>query len=213
MPPRVRECALRRVVPSSAPLKLTRARLQMLAAVFVFTDKLAVQGVDGQQQPPPRLQAKMAERWGVSIETLARVEELGRQVDAVYQEWVRSRDRGALEQAVKLQTAVVELAPKSAEMRASLANLYYYQGDDARAEVNARQAVQLNPNSPSSQKLLGRVLVQVGRSEEGLPHLQKALSLVPQDGECWYKTGTVFFEQAEFLKSQCPSLIVYILIR
>jgi tetratricopeptide (TPR) repeat protein len=179
----------------------------MLAAVFLF-DNLAVQGVDGQQQqPPPRLPSEMAERWGVSLETLARVEELGRQVDAVYQEWVRSRDRGALEQAVKLQTAVVELAPKSAEMRASLATLYYYQGDDARAEVHARQAVQLNPNSPSSQKLLGRVLVQVGRSEEGLPHLQKALSLVPQDGECWYKTGTVFFEQAEFLISQCPSLI------
>ena len=179
----------------------------MLAAVCLF-DNLAVQGVDGQQQqPPPRLPAEMAERWGVSLETLARVEELGRQVDAVYQEWVRSRERGALEQAVKLQTAAVELAPKSAEMRASLGNLYYYQGDDARAVVHARQAVQLNPNSPSSQKLLGRVLVQVGRSEEGLPHLQKALSLVPQDGECWYKTGTVFFEQAEFLKSQCSSLI------
>eukprot|EP00802_Teleaulax_amphioxeia_P018033 Tamp_18211.p1 GENE.Tamp_18211~~Tamp_18211.p1 ORF type:complete len:370 (+),score=99.60 Tamp_18211:42-1151(+) len=166
-----------------------RVALVLVAAVVL----LAEHGADGQERQ--RLPAEMAERWGVSSETLARIEELGRQVDAVYQEWVRSRDRGALQQAVELQSAIVELAPKSAEMRASLANLYYYQGDDARAELHARQAVGLNPRSPASQKLLGRVLVQVGRAEEGLPHLQQALALVPQDGECWYKIGTVFFEQ------------------
>ena len=86
-------------------------------------------------------------------------------------------------------------------MRASLANLYYYQGDDASAEVHAREAVRLNPLSPSSQKLLGRILVQVGRSEEGLPHLQEALALAPQDGECWYKVGTVMFEQGQLQRA------------
>lgn len=79
-------------------------------------------------------------------------------------------------------------------MRVSLANLYYYGSDDASAERHAREAVRLNPASSASQKLLGRILVQVGRSEEGLPHLQEAIQLAPQDGECWYKVGTVYYE-------------------
>ena len=101
----------------------------------------------------------------------------------------------ALEEAIKLQTAIVDLAPHSWEMQASLANLYYYAGENAPAEAYAQKAVKLNPLSASSQKLLGRIMVQVGRGEEGLPHLQLALALAPQDGECWYKTGSVYFEQ------------------
>jgi len=101
----------------------------------------------------------------------------------------------ALEEAIKLQTAIVDLAPHSWEMQASLANLYYYAGENAPAEAYAQKAVTLNPLSASSQKLLGRILVQVGRGEEGLPHLHLALALAPQDGECWYKTGSVYFEQ------------------
>jgi len=42
----------------------------------------------------PRLPIELAERWGVTLETLARVEELAKQVDTVYQEWVKSRDSG-----------------------------------------------------------------------------------------------------------------------
>lgn len=101
----------------------------------------------------------------------------------------------ALEESIKLQAAIVELAPKSWEMRASLANLYYYGGDDANAEIHARHSVLLNAGIATTQKLLGRILVQVGLSQKGLPHLQEALALAPHDGECWYKVGTVYFEQ------------------
>jgi len=83
----------------------------------------------------------------------------------------------ALEKSIKLQAAIVELAPKSWEVQASLANLYYYGGDDATAEIHARQAVLLNAGVATTQKLLGRILVQVGRSQEGLPHLQEALGM------------------------------------
>jgi hypothetical protein len=58
----------------------------------------------------------------------------------------------ALEESIKLQTAIVELVPKSWEMRASLANLYYYGNDDASAETHAREAVRLNPKSSGMPK-------------------------------------------------------------
>ena len=41
----------------------------------------------------PRSRSEAARRWGVTVETLTKVEELGREVDIVYQGWVNSRDR------------------------------------------------------------------------------------------------------------------------
>ena len=142
-----------------------------------------------------RSAAETAAAWGIDIDVLSRVEELGRRVGQLHAGWVKSRERKALAESIKLQAEIVSLAPKSWEMRASLANLHYYAGEDALAEHQARQAVTLNPLSAGSQKLLGRILVQVGRADEGLKHLHEALYLAPDDGECWYKVGTVMFER------------------
>jgi hypothetical protein len=61
----------------------------------VWHDFLVHAGADGmsadRKGPPPA--PEMAERWGVSVETIARVQDLGRQVDAAYQGWAKSRDR------------------------------------------------------------------------------------------------------------------------
>jgi len=68
---------------------------QVLAALFL-ADNFAVdarQGSEAAMEGKPRSTAETAERWGISVETMARVEALGQQVDMAYQGWVRSRDR------------------------------------------------------------------------------------------------------------------------
>jgi len=68
---------------------------QVLAALFL-ADNFAVdarQGSEAAMEGKPRSPAETAERWGISVATMARVEALGQQVDTTYQGWVRSRDR------------------------------------------------------------------------------------------------------------------------
>lgn len=78
-----------------------------------------------------------------------------------------------------------------------LANLLYFSGNEAEAEVEARRSVEQQRNNPHANKLLGRILVQVSRHEEGLPFLKYAVALLPGDYEGWYKLGAVLFEMGQ----------------
>lgn len=87
--------------------------------------------------------------------------------------------------------------PEDFEARLTLANLLYFSGSEAEAETEARWAVQNRGSSPQANKLLGRILVQMSRHEEGLPFLKRAVMLLPEDFEGWYKLGAVLFEKGE----------------
>ena len=53
---------------------------------------------DGAQRTP----AELAAAWGISVDTLGRVQELGKQVDTEYKTWTRSRDPQALKESITL---------------------------------------------------------------------------------------------------------------
>ena len=96
----------------------------------------------------------------------------------------------ALEESIKLQTAIVELVPKSWEMRASLANLYYYGNDDASAETHAREAVRLNPKSsgmpkePCEADANSHNTKKRSDTDTHVPQPRKSCS-----GASWFKSG------------------------
>jgi tetratricopeptide (TPR) repeat protein len=115
-------------------------------------------------------------------------------VEKLYVEWSRTANKEVLKRAIDMQEKIVGQDESDWMARVSLAHLYYVSGNEMRAEEHARKAISMRPGSAQACKLLGRILVQMSRPKEGLPHLTKAVSLAPLDPEGWYKTGTVFFE-------------------
>jgi tetratricopeptide (TPR) repeat protein len=119
-------------------------------------------------------------------------------VEAHYSQFIQSRNKDSLRKAVKAQRRVVKLIPKDFEATYNLANLIYMLStDDEEARKLAEEAVHLKPDSAKALKLLGRIYVQLGKSEHGLPFLLQSLAIVPTDAECWYKVGAVYFERGE----------------
>jgi tetratricopeptide (TPR) repeat protein len=119
---------------------------------------------------------------------------VGPDVERLYAEWSKTGSKDALKRAVQMQEKIVDKDGADWMARVSLAHLYYVSGDEVKAEHHALEALNLRPGSAQACKLLGRILVQMSRPREGLPHLAKAVSLAPLDHEGWYKVGTVFFE-------------------
>ncbi len=64
-----------------------------------------------------------------------------------------------------------------------------------------QKAVELNPKDPSSRNALGFTYLQGGRSKEAIPHLQKALELVPDYGTAVYNLGTAYFNTGDYEKA------------
>jgi hypothetical protein len=78
-------------------------RFQALSLAVVWHDFLVHAGARAAPADHPGKAlplGEMAERWGVSVETIARVEDLGRQVDTSYQGWAKSRDRSGIHMKV-----------------------------------------------------------------------------------------------------------------
>ena len=74
----------------------------------------------------------------------------------------------------------LELDPDLAEAHASLGFVYAQYGWDwAKAEVEFRRAIQLNPNYPSSHSMYARLLTVLGRFPEAEAEIAKAQTLDP----------------------------------
>ncbi len=73
----------------------------------------------------------------------------------------------------------LRLDPDSAEARASLGSLAWYDWDFVTAERELRRAVSLNPNYATAHQWLGRSLQGQGRMEEALAALRRAAEIDP----------------------------------
>lgn len=80
----------------------------------------------------------------------------------------------------------------------NLSNLLASRGDLEGSIRHARRSVEIDPNQTESQGNLGKLLAQVGRAEEALPHLERALAsrksvppqeLSPGDVDLWFTHG------------------------
>lgn len=83
-------------------------------------------------------------------------------------------------EAISVLEGVVQEVPKNPIVLNNLA-WSYQQMKDPRALKTAEQALALAPDSPAVLDTLGNLLVEQGNAARGIPHLQKAAQLAPQD--------------------------------
>src|SRR5262249_5619824 len=73
----------------------------------------------------------------------------------------------------------VALAPYRGEPYLALASLHNFQGEAQESARALRQALRRSPNLAEAHEAVGRILIEVGRVEEGLRHLDRALEIEP----------------------------------
>eukprot|EP00960_Hanusia_phi_P070822 767408-Hanusia_phi.AAC.4 len=131
------------------------------------------------------------------------LEHVSMMAQEAYNRWIQTRNRDDMAVAIKHQEEALKLSPSSWQFHYTLANMYYSIAKEKVAEKYARQAAKLQTGN-LQEKLLGRILVQRGKIQEGIPHLQRALELREDDAEGWYKLGGAFFEVGDFvMASKC----------
>ena len=84
--------------------------------------------------------------------------------------------------ALKWYEKTVELAPRTPAALNNLAWMYY-EAKDERAEEFAKRAFESAPNNPAILDTYGWILVEGGKVEEGLKHLQRAADAEPENKE------------------------------
>ncbi len=120
------------------------------------------------------------------------IRQLGRVIDAVENPQIKQNaykfrsmaryGESDYEGAAGDMRKALEIAPSDAEVLNNLAyTLAKHLNQAAEAEPMARKAVELDPNSRASQDTLGLVLIEVGKAEEAVSVLQRALSLAQTD--------------------------------
>ncbi|MEZ5425347.1 MAG: tetratricopeptide repeat protein [Pyrinomonadaceae bacterium] len=102
--------------------------------------------------------------------------------------------KGDLEEALKQYRLVVKQNPNYPEGNLGLGSLLIKtEGDSSADGLSALQkAVGLNGNLYEAQILLGKTLVRLNRSDDAVPHLQKAAELAPENPEPHYQLALAF---------------------
>jgi tetratricopeptide (TPR) repeat protein len=92
---------------------------------------------------------------------------------------VEESSEAAAHVALRAAERAKAAAPSAGEPRVALANYYFIMGDAAAAAREVNDALRLSPSLPDVHELCGRILAEVGRPEEGLAFLERALLLEP----------------------------------
>lgn len=77
--------------------------------------------------------------------------------------------------------AMLDLAGAELEVLEAVSALREGAGDEEAAVDLLRRAVRVAPGSPPAHEALGRLLLRLGRRDEGIEHLERSLALAPQD--------------------------------
>jgi len=84
------------------------------------------------------------------------------------------------EAAEALLRRIVTLAPNNLAATQDLALMLFGRGNLAEAEVNARNAIRIAPESPQAHNLLGMILTESNRPQAGEYHYRRVLELTGQ---------------------------------
>jgi serine/threonine-protein kinase len=87
---------------------------------------------------------------------------------------------GAAHVALRAAERALRAAPQAGEPRVALATYHLVMGDYASAAREVNDALRRAPSLPDVHDLCGRMLVEVGRPEEGISFLERALLLEPR---------------------------------
>ena len=114
-------------------------------------------------------------------------------------------------EAAKLQKELRE--ETSSELQLRLGRIYDQLGNHSlalrfytRAIDQLRRKAEIDPSDALLQSRLGEALALTGQFLEALPHLQKAVTLEPENSECWLAFGIYHQEQAWRALASDPSI-------
>jgi Flp pilus assembly protein TadD len=99
--------------------------------------------------------------------------------------------KGRYAEAVELFGAFVESQPTSTSGHYMLGLSAWKSGDRALAERALSRAVELDSGNVKAQTNLSRVLLEQGRAQDALPHMERAAELAPESYEVWRVLGNV----------------------
>ena len=99
--------------------------------------------------------------------------------------------KGRYAEAVELFGAFVETQPTSASGHYMLGLSAWKSGDRVLAERALSRAIELDSGSVKAQTNLSRVLLEQGRAQDALPHMERAAELAPESYEVWRVLGNV----------------------
>jgi len=104
---------------------------------------------------------------------------------------LRTVAKGAGAWVYELSEAVARVPEAQSTYWADQAIAYATFGLDEEALVRCRRAVELDPSRPHAFETQGAILRRLGRAEEGLESLRRALALVPSSGALVLRCGVL----------------------
>jgi tetratricopeptide (TPR) repeat protein len=105
--------------------------------------------------------------------------------------WRATQQQADLEDAKKEFMTELDADPSNANAAYEIGEMYRKSGDLAEAQKFFELATHSYPDFPEAQVGLGGVLSSASKWAEALPHLEKAVSLRPDDEVAWYRLSQV----------------------
>ncbi|HEY0593924.1 MAG TPA: protein kinase [Thermoanaerobaculia bacterium] len=112
----------------------------------------------------------------------------------------------AIEAALAASGKALEIAPDSAEARASRGLALFVERDYAGAEDELARAIDLDPRLYDAHYLYGRVCFSEGRIQEAATHFREACSIVREAFDAWYLLGMCYRRLGETSKARTADL-------
>jgi adenylate cyclase len=107
---------------------------------------------------------------------------------AVYVEWMNSRAPGGLERALSFARRALELDENDSRCHRILSAIYVQLREYDRAEFHSDKSIALNPNDALNCLYRGGMLRHIGRPEEGVAWVRKAIQQDPYHPNWYWNT-------------------------
>jgi Tfp pilus assembly protein PilF len=117
---------------------------------------------------------------------------------------IASVNEGDLVTALNSLEQAEGMDPKNASVHLVRSLVFYMKKDLPRAEVSALKAYELNPKSSENVNNYGKILLDLGKSEEAAPLLRKAAD-DPKYGEAYkakMSLGVLYYRQGDLKESE-----------
>src|ERR1700749_4137316 len=104
-------------------------------------------------------------------------------VQKLYEEARGAQQNGDVATAIEKYRAMIKLAPHLAAAYNNLGRLYFNEHDYLHASEVLQRGLQLTPNMPTAEAMLGMSYFQLGEDDKAAPLLRAALKANPKDDQ------------------------------
>ncbi|MBW4561995.1 MAG: tetratricopeptide repeat protein [Mojavia pulchra JT2-VF2] len=107
----------------------------------------------------------------------------------LFEEGVKTYERGNYKEAVKTFTQVIELNPKDALAYNRRGDAFYRLGEYKQAQADSSKAIQLNPQDANAYYDRGFTLYELGKPKEAIANYSQAIKLKAHNPYSYYGRG------------------------